>query len=191
MSEYTVVQILDKKHKCLGSKKRCGVYIITNKANNKIYIGSSKHIIQRWRSHIRELENNIHKNIFFQSDWNEFGSNNFIFRILEECSEDTRYGKEQEYLNTFFPFYRSGTGYNISEKSTQRNEISLRLFKPAKDCLEDYYIVKAKGCRPRLMDGEHCRTTSREDLEDEYYALGTYSQIMCYIHEQNGYDDWE
>ena len=191
MSEYTVKDILDKKHRCLGKYKKCGVYKITNSSNQKIYIGSSKNILQRWRNHIRELKLNNHSNIFLQSDWNEYGDEYFIFEILKECSEDERYDIEQNYLDKLLPFYRNDNGYNISEKSTQRNETNVRLFKPSLECFDDYYIVKTKGCKPYLMDGEHCRTTSREDLEWECYARRGYDQVRQNVIEQCGYDDWE
>lgn len=191
MSLFTVDKILDKKQKCFGNKTKCGVYQITNISNNKIYIGSSKNILQRWKNHIRELELNVHKNMFLQTDWNNFGKNNFVFEILEECSIKNRYEVEQKYLNELFPFYRNENGYNIAEKSTQRNETDVRLFSQKNECLEDYYIVKAKGCRSHLMDGEHCRTTTREQLNDECHALDTFYQIASYIKEQNGSDDWE
>ena len=188
---FTIDKIKDKNHKCLGRQNKCGIYKILNTQNNKIYIGSSKNILQRWRNHIRELESNSHKNMFLQEDWNKYGSNQFVFEILEECSEEERYIVEQNFLDDLFPYYRSGNGYNISEKSTQRNETNVRLFKPPTDSLEDYYMVKVKGCRPYLMDGEHCRTTSREDLSDECYAIQSYELIRQDIIEQCGYDDWE
>lgn len=191
MQSFTVDTILDKKHKCLCNRKKCGVYKITNIINNKIYIGSSKSILQRWKNHIRELELNIHGNMFLQSDWKQYGKENFIFEVLEECDEDERYIVEQKYLDELLPFYRSNNGYNISEKSTQRNETNVRLFKP-ENPVDDYFMVKAKGCRPYIMDGEHCRTTSREKLEDECYALQTYEQLRSYILYSNGYDDdWD
>ena len=188
---FTIDKILDKKHRCLGYKCKCGVYKITNITNNKIYIGSSKNILQRWKNHIRELETNSHKNLFLQSDWNVFGKDSFIFEILEECSIDEQYETEQKYLNELFPFHHSGTGYNILEKSVQRKDTNVKLYTHKKGSLEDYYLVKAKGCKLHLMDGEHCRTTSKERLEEECHALDTCFQIMDYIVEQNGDDDWE
>ena len=126
--------------------------------------------------------------MFLQEDWNEYQKNNFVFEILEECLEEERYIKEQKYLDDLHPYYRSGNGYNISEKSTQRNEYNVRLFNP-KDSFDDYYTVKTKGCRGYVMDGEHCRNTSREELEDECYALKTYEELREYILSSNGYDD--
>ena len=187
---YSVDTILDTKHRCLGRNKRCGVYKITNTKNNKIYIGSSKNILQRWRSHIVELESNKHKNIYLQNDWNEYGKCIFMFDILEECDENTRYSIEQEYLNSLMPFYRTGNGYNICEKSTERNETNVRFFKP-ENPMDNYFIVKAKGCKKHLMDADHCKTSTKEDLEWECLALDTYYQIKSDIIEQNGFDDWE
>lgn len=188
MSEYTVDEILNNK--CLGKHKRCGVYKITNIVNKKIYIGSSKSILQRWRNHIRELNYNSHSNMFLQDDWNTYGKYNFIFEILENCSETDRYIVEQKYLNELFPFYRSDNGYNIAEKSTQRNESNVRLFKPER-LTDNYYIVKAKGCKPHVIDGDHCKNTSRDDLENECFNFDTYKRIRHEIIEQCGFDDWE
>lgn len=189
MSEYTVDKIIDKTHKCLGCLKRCGVYKITNIVNNKMYIGSSKNILQRWKNHIRELESNSHNNMFLQEDWNEYGKDNFLFEILEECLEEERYTREQEYFDSLHPYYRSGNGYNISEKSTQRNETRVRLFRSTP--FGDYYKAKAKGCRPFIMDKDYCDSTSREELEEACYSLENYYNIRADVIEQCGEDDWE
>lgn len=187
---YSVAMILDKKHKCLGSRKVCGVYKITNIRNNKIYIGSSNNIHQRWKNHIRELETNKHNNIYLQNDWNVYKKDNFKFEVIKECAEDIRYSVEQKYLNELMPFYRTGKGYNICEKSTERNETNIRFFKP-KNHQDNYYTVKVKGCKPRVMDVDYCNMTQKEDLIDKCLALDTYDQIRSFIIEQNGYDDWE
>ena len=39
-----------------------GIYSITNKLNNKKYIGQSLDIKSRWRQHIGELKKNNHAN---------------------------------------------------------------------------------------------------------------------------------
>lgn len=190
MSEYTADEILDKKHNCLGRHRRCGVYKITNTSNNKIYIGSSKSILQRWRNHIKSLDLNSHSNMFLQSDWNIYGRHSFLFEILKECGEDERYNIEQKYLDELFPFNRSCNWYNISEKSTERNESNIRFFN-AKHFSDDYFIVKAKGCKSHIIDGDHCRNTSREDLENECFSIDTYNRIRNEIIEQCGYADWD
>lgn len=191
---YTVDEIMNSR--CFGNNKICGIYKITCLKNNKIYIGSSKTMLIRWRNHIKLLNSGKHTNMFLQEDWDECGKDHFIFEVLEMCAESDRYNIEQKYLDKLFPFYRNGTGYNIAEKSTSRNETNVRLFKPKVDDvglpIGDYYTVVTKGCKPRVLDGEHCRYTSREDLEWECFCLDETDRIMHNILcGSGGYDSWE
>ena len=54
-----------------------GIYKITNKINNKIYIGSSYSISKRISEHKYQLRRNSHPNIHLQSSWNKYGEDNF------------------------------------------------------------------------------------------------------------------
>ena len=53
--------------------KQMGIYKITNKINNKMYIGSSKNITGRWNYHIDDLFENKHHSYKLQKEFNEFG----------------------------------------------------------------------------------------------------------------------
>lgn len=64
-----------------------GVYQITNKHNNRRYIGCSKHIIKRWSNHLRDLKRNRHINVLLQNDFNILGITGFIFEVLEACND--------------------------------------------------------------------------------------------------------
>lgn len=187
---YNVEAILNKQHRCLGRYNVCGIYQITNIINGKIYIGSSNNILQRWKNHIRELEANKHGNIYLQRDWTEYQKENFIFEVLEQCEENVRYTVEQNYLDKFMPFYRTGNGYNICEKSTCRNDTYIKFFKP-QNPQDNYFIVKTKGCKPHVIDADYCKETLKEELIDQCFALDTYCQIRNDMIEHNGYDDWE
>ena len=86
------------------SKQICGVYKITNIINGKIYVGSSKDIEDRWWHHKYELNSRIHKNTHLQNAWNKYKEHNFIFEIIEECSPQIQFEREQYYLDTLNPF---------------------------------------------------------------------------------------
>jgi group I intron endonuclease len=68
----------------MANKQTCGIYEIRNLINNKVYIGSSYNIKNRWSQHKQELNKNIHNNYHLQSAWNKYGKNNFSFKIIEE-----------------------------------------------------------------------------------------------------------
>lgn len=92
-----------------------GIYSITNKINNKIYIGQSINIESRWSHHRNELNNNKHRNCYLQNSWNKYGESNFEFNIVYKTnSEDLKNLNEKElyYINKYESMYNKN-GYNI------------------------------------------------------------------------------
>ena len=63
--------------------KTSGIYKIINKIDGKYYVGSSKHINNRWRSHKSYLIRNIHTNKHLQNAWNKCSKNMFKFVVIE------------------------------------------------------------------------------------------------------------
>ncbi len=90
-----------------------GIYKITNKLNNKSYIGQSTNIIKRFNKH--KTQNSLYDHQYntpFHKAIREDGIENFIFEILEECGKEDLNQKEMYYIekyNTSFP-----NGYNMS-----------------------------------------------------------------------------
>lgn len=88
-------------------EKICGIYKITNKINNKCYIGQSKDIIKRWKTEYKWHKLNRH----LQSAFNKYGLENFDFEILEECSPNLLNEREQFWITIYNSFDRN-FGYN-------------------------------------------------------------------------------
>jgi len=90
-----------------------GIYIIKNKLNNKIYIGSSLNIEKRWKDHKYYLNNNKHHSILLQRSWALHGEEQFEFCILEviEHQKDLLL-REQYYLDLYKSFLPEN-GYNV------------------------------------------------------------------------------
>lgn len=65
------------------SKKVCAIYQIKNLINNKIYIGSSVDVVDRWREHKRSLKKSSHHSTHLQRSWNKYGEKNFEFSLIE------------------------------------------------------------------------------------------------------------
>jgi hypothetical protein len=61
-----------------------GIYIIKNKINDIVYIGSTwQSFYKRFTQHLGELKSNKHKNPYLQNFANKYGNNVFLFEILE------------------------------------------------------------------------------------------------------------
>ncbi len=68
----------------MAYKQVCGIYEIRNLVNDKIYIGSSYHIYNRWSQHRQFLKKNIHNNKHLQRAWNKYSEEYFKFSIIEK-----------------------------------------------------------------------------------------------------------
>ena len=77
------------------------VYKITNKINNKCYIGSTKHFNKRMREHINSAHYKWHQSYNFplQCAFRKYGIENFTFEIIEDnISLEEISQKEQQYI---------------------------------------------------------------------------------------------
>lgn len=83
----------------------CGIYMITNYVSNKRYIGSSINVGQRLWTHRSELRHNSHPNAHLQNAWNKYGEENFNYTILEKCTPENRFEREQYYVDALKPEY--------------------------------------------------------------------------------------
>jgi group I intron endonuclease len=83
--------------------RTCGVYLITNTANGKRYIGSSLNIERRWNQHRRALRINKHSNAHLQAAWRKYGELVFKFELL--CLTDQLCQVEQAFLAAWEPEY--------------------------------------------------------------------------------------
>lgn len=100
-----------------------GVYRITNLENGKIYIGGTvDKIKQRFAAHFSEARRGQHINPHFQSAWNKYGEENFLFEIVEIIfDKDKKYVNEREqWWIDFYESYKPELGYNINRKADRK-----------------------------------------------------------------------
>lgn len=60
-----------------------GIYAIRNTISGKLYVGSAVHLKNRWKSHRSNLTLNKHHSEKLQRAWNKYGSDAFVFEVLE------------------------------------------------------------------------------------------------------------
>lgn len=105
-----------------------GIYKITCNENNRIYIGSAKNINKRWKRHINDLRNNKHVNIHLQRAFDKYGERCFTFEVIEKCSEEKLFEKEQLYLDTIKPDFNIGKnacgGDNLSNNPNKEDIVN-------------------------------------------------------------------
>jgi group I intron endonuclease len=91
------------------------IYQIKNIKNEKIYIGSSRRVDIRFKTHKRNLNNNCHHSYKLQNDWNIYGGSSFIFETIEEVIDDRDLIEREQYWLDKIESYRNG--YNIFDKA--------------------------------------------------------------------------
>lgn len=93
------------------------IYSITNKINNKTYIGQSINAVERWRDHIWDANRKVgktsqNKKFAIQNAINKYGKDNFIWQVIDEFSSLEESNEAEEfyiaYLCTLSP-----NGYNL------------------------------------------------------------------------------
>jgi group I intron endonuclease len=117
INERKVINLMLNENNAEGQQEqkiKCGVYKIKNIINNKVYIGSSKNIENRWKQHIYELNKNNHHSIKLQRAWNKYGKDNFKFEVIEECDIDRLLYLEQYYIDKYKSYFE---GYNSKGKT--------------------------------------------------------------------------
>ena len=101
---------------------KSGVYIITNTANGKHYIGESWNIQHRIWQHKSALRANCHDNEYLQRSVNKYGLENFKFEILEECNPEFTASFEHYWCNLLNTHNRNH-GYNIKPTHPYRKNL--------------------------------------------------------------------
>ena len=81
------------------TERIAGVYMLKNLVTKKVYVGSSKHIYQRWQTHYRKLFNKNHQNSHLQNSWDKYGKGVFVFGILEIT--DDLINRENYYIELY------------------------------------------------------------------------------------------
>lgn len=93
------------------SRLSSGIYKIINSLTGKFYIGSAVNLKSRWRNHRFDLANGDHHNKHLQNAWNKYGSDAFVFEILEEVNLTELIQTEQLWIDAT---WATGMLYNIS-----------------------------------------------------------------------------
>lgn len=94
-----------------------GIYCITNKINNKKYIGQSTDLEERKRGHKYSIRSSSPK-YYLQRALSKYGIENFTFEVIETCEEKYLDEREVYWIKQYGTY---GGGYNLTLGGTKGN----------------------------------------------------------------------
>ncbi|WP_440972214.1 GIY-YIG nuclease family protein, partial [Megamonas funiformis] len=90
----------------------CGIYKITNKINNKIYIGQSVNIQQRFYTHCSDALTKQDNN-YFHNAIRKYGKENFTMEEIDTAITQEELNQKEQY---WIKYYNSvEEGYNETD----------------------------------------------------------------------------
>ena len=135
-----------------------GIYKITNKVNDKCYVGQSIDIDRRFKEHRSGLNKKVGHNPYFQNAWDKYGEDNFEFEILEEVKDTNLLDEREIYYISFYKSNDRDYGYNATpggncfigrEEARSKLSISKRF---NNSHLTEQDVREIKMCMYCLMD---------------------------------------
>lgn len=100
----------------------CGIYKITNLINNKVYIGQSIDIKQRWYNHLHHHQHL--KDLPLYRAFKKYGITNFTFNIIEECNVQDLDEREKYWIQ-YYNSYNNGYNMTTGGQGVHNTEIKL------------------------------------------------------------------
>ena len=143
----------------------CGIYMIQNKINGKMYIGQAVDIEKRWKHHVWGLGGGYHDNTHLQRSWNKYEEENFEFTILLECEESDLNMYEEYYifeLMTYDP--RAGYNKNYGGASGRHTEETKGKISDANKGEKNYWYGKhhSEETKRKISEAEKGKQLSEE-----------------------------
>lgn len=90
------------------------IYKITNKINNKIYIGQvyNKTIYDRFKRHIKEA--NAHSKSYLDRSIAKYGSKNFTCELIDTANNLQELNQKEIYWIAYYNSTNKNIGYNLT-----------------------------------------------------------------------------
>ena len=173
-----------------------GIYLIINLINNKFYVGSAKNLWQRKLTHLRDLKNNKHKNIYLQNSYNKYGLQYFIVILLEKVeSENDLIAREQYWIDTLdatnkeiayniCPTAESKLGLKHSEKTKIKMSKSMKGIKRTDVGKKNMSISKSKPIIQCAIDGTYIQEWESANYVSKELNLSQTNISRACIHKK-------
>jgi group I intron endonuclease len=178
----------------IGNKEdwyKSGIYKISNKIDDRIYIGSSTRLRCRYLQHRNKLKHGRHNSKYLQRFCNKYSINTLVFEVIEIIEPELLIIKEDEYINKLSPAFNSmpsavlPKGYKHTLQTTQKMSLI------SKQAFDNGRVIWNKGVfkfskdevvaiRARIDAGEAQAKIARE------LNVGNSVINRLYKHQYNG-----
>lgn len=141
------------------------IYVITNIVNDKQYVGQAINKNKRWRDHRIMLKAGKHSNEHLQSAYNKYGSENFIYTVLEIINAITDINevlteREQYWINALNCV--DPNGYNLNPaagsalgfKHSEETKLKWSIQRKGKKRSAEFSLVISKSWETRIVSDE-------------------------------------
>ena len=166
---------------------KCGIYIIKNDINDKVYIGQSINIHKRIQEHFwkSECSKDVSYNSALHAAIRKYGKEHFYYEVLEECDASQLDEREKEYIKQYNSI--SPNGYNILSGGQQYRTEQTRcidcgkiIYKYAIRCPECYAKSLRRAIWPEREELKQLiRDNSFETLGRQFGVNGNAIRKWC------------
>lgn len=125
---------------------KSGIYLIRNKFNHKVYVGSSSRLNRRWNIHKHHLRLGTHHSPYLQNSWRKYGQKSFNFVTIEWVPINKLLAREQYWMD-LYESYNRRYGYNVSPTASSNRGIR----KTASQILHLSEINKKLARSPKVL----------------------------------------
>lgn len=125
-----------------------GIYKITNKINNKVYIGQTINYKKRSKRHFSYLLRNSHHNLYLQRSYNKYGKDAFSIEMIKECEISELDQLEKDYILKYNSIDRE-YGYNLMDGGQKYRNFT-----------DDVKMRMSLARKGKKLTKEHCRNIS-------------------------------
>ena len=131
--------------------KKGKIYKITNKVNDKVYIGQTIQTLKkRFNGHCCYSKSDRSTNMYIKRAIHKYGRDNFSIELIEECLLEELNDKEKYWI-AYYDSYNNG--YNLTEGGQDSNVFSLNRLESTIDIKKfQDYIIEFKPLAKEVAD---------------------------------------
>ena len=144
----------------------CGIYLLRNNVNGKVYVGQSVDICKRWYFH-RLSANRGDKSPLY-SAMRKYGINEFSVQVLEEC-EVTKLDEREAYWMDFYEARERG--YNLMPAGQNGRVMD--------DAMRKWFSENSKKWKPteEIIEKIRASSTGRKHSDETKKKIGESSRL--------------